>query len=209
MSLTAHPLIYDWNHDAAGPHPTAMLDDETLRDGLQSPSVRTPTIDEKIDILHHMDALGIDTADIGLPGAGPKVAQDVERLARAIGDGRLTIRANCAARTVIADIEPIAEIVQRTGVPIECCAFIGSSPIRQYAEGWTLDYLRKCTEEALTFAIKEGLTTTSSPRTRRARIPSRCGCCSRPRFARAPRACASPTRSGTRRPTARGRSSRS
>ena len=136
-----------------------MLDDETLRDGLQSPSVRTPTIDEKIEILHHMDALGIDTADIGLPGAGPHIARDVERLAKAIANGRLKIRANCAARTVVADIKPIAEITQRTGVPIECCAFIGSSPIRQYAEGWSLDYLLKCTEDALTFAVKEGLTT--------------------------------------------------
>ena len=136
-----------------------MLDDETLRDGLQSPSVRTPTIDERIQILHHMDALGIDTADIGLPGAGPRVAKDVERLARAIGEGRLKIRPNCAARTLISDIRPIAEITQRTGVPIECCAFIGSSPIRQYAEGWTIEYLQKCTDEALTFAVKQGLQT--------------------------------------------------
>jgi 2-isopropylmalate synthase len=158
LRIAPHPLIYDWNHDAAGPRPVAMLDDETLRDGLQSPSVRTPTIDEKIDILMRMDALGIDTADIGLPGAGPKVAEDVERLARAIADLRLGIRANCAARTVVADIEPIVEIAQRTGVPIECCTFIGSSPIRQFAEGWSVDYLRKCTEEALTFAVKEGLT---------------------------------------------------
>ena len=159
MRLAPHPLIYDWNHDAAGPRPIAMLDDETLRDGLQSPSVRTPTIDEKIEILHHMDALGIDTADIGLPGAGPRIARDVERLAKAIAKDKLKIRANCAARTVVADIKPIVEITQRTGVPIECGAFIGSSPIRQYAEGWSLDYLRKCTEDALTFAVKEGLTT--------------------------------------------------
>src|SRR5215472_9028247 len=136
-----------------------MLDDETLRDGLQSPSVRNPSVDEKIQILHHMDALGIDTADIGLPGAGPKVAKDVEKLARAIADGKLKIRANCAARTLIADIKPIVEIQQRTGVPIECCAFIGSSPIRQFAEGWSLDFLRKASEDALTFAAHEGLTT--------------------------------------------------
>src|SRR6266511_4696517 len=108
--MLAHPLIYDWNHDAVGPRPpVAMLDDETLRDGLQSPSVRTPIIDQKIEILHHMDALGIDTADIGLPGAGPRVAEDVERLARAIADEGLKIRANCAARTMVADITPIAE----------------------------------------------------------------------------------------------------
>ncbi len=134
-----------------------MLDDETLRDGLQSPSVRTPTIDEKIDILRRMDTLGIDTADIGLPGAGAHVAADVERLARAIGDGRLAITANCAARTTAADIRPIVEITQRTGVPIECCAFIGSSPIRRYAEGWTLEFLQKTTEDAIAFAVKEGL----------------------------------------------------
>ena len=159
MRIAPHPLIHDWNHDAAAPRAVAMLDDETLRDGLQSPSVRNPSVDEKIAILHHMDALGIDTADIGLPGAGPKVAKDVEKLARAIADGKLRIRANCAARTIVADIKPIAEIQQRTGVPIECGAFIGSSPIRQYAEGWTIDFLRKATEDALTFAASEGLQT--------------------------------------------------
>ena len=158
MRLAPHPLIYDWNHDAAGPRPVAMLDDETLRDGLQSPSVRAPSIDERIDILHRMDVLGIDTADIGLPGAGHHVARDVERLARAIAEGKLKIRANCAARTMIADIKPIAEIQQRTGVPIECGAFIGSSPVRQFAEGWTLDFLKKTTEDALAFAAKEGVT---------------------------------------------------
>jgi len=159
VRIAPHPLIHDWNHDAAAPRAIAMLDDETLRDGLQSPSVRNPSIDEKIQILHHMDALGIDTADIGLPGAGPKVAKDVERLARAIAEGNLKIRANCAARTVVADIRPIAEIQQRTGVPIECCAFIGSSPIRQYAEGWSIEFLQKASEDALTFAAREGLTT--------------------------------------------------
>ena len=157
MRVVPHPLIYDWNHDAAGPRPVAMLDDETLRDGLQSPSVRNPTIDEKIDILHRMDGLGIDTADIGLPGAGPKIAEDVERLARAIIDGRLKIRANCAARTVLADIQPIAEISQRVGMAIECCLFIGSSPIRLYTEGWTIDYLLQHSEEAIGFALKERL----------------------------------------------------
>jgi len=158
LRVKPHPLIYDWNHDAAGPRRVAMLDDETLRDGLQSPSVRNPTIEEKIEILHCMDALGIDTADIGLPGAGPKVAEDTERLARAIAEGRLNIRANCAARTIIADLKPIVDISQRTGVPIEVCAFIGSSPIRQSTEGWTVDYLLQHTEEAVAFAVKEGMT---------------------------------------------------
>ena len=157
MRVVPHPLIYDWNHDAAGPRPVAMLDDETLRDGLQSPSVRNPTVDQKIDIIQRMDVLGIDTADIGLPGAGPKVAADVERLARTIVDGGLKIRANCAARTIVADIEPIAEISQRVGMAIECGLFIGSSPIRQYTEGWTIDYLLQHTEDAIGFALKQGL----------------------------------------------------
>lgn len=158
MTRVVHPLIHDWNAETGGPGLSVMLDDETLRDGLQSPSVRMPSLDEKVDILHRMEALGIDTADIGLPGAGSHVAADVERLARVIGNERLGIAANCAARTVVADIQPIVDIVQKTGVPIECCAFIGSSPVRQFTEGWTLDFLRKTTEEAITFAVKQGLT---------------------------------------------------
>ena len=152
-----HPLIYDWNRTETAKPAAVMLDDETLRDGLQSPSVRCPTIDEKLRILHLIDRLGIDTANIGLPGAGAHVARDVERLAREIADQRLGVAANCAARTVIADIRPIAEITQRTGVAIECCTFIGSSPLRQYAEGWTLDQLLQLTEQAIAFAVGEGL----------------------------------------------------
>jgi 2-isopropylmalate synthase len=152
-----HPLIHDLNK-TSGPKPaTILLDDETLRDGLQSPSVRTPSIDEKLKILHLIDRLGIDTADIGLPGAGPHVVRDVERLAREIADQRLKVKANCAARTVIADIKPIVEVSQRAGIEIECCAFIGSSPLRQYAEGWTLDQLLKLSEDAIAFAVGEGL----------------------------------------------------
>ncbi len=158
MPPLIHPLIHDWNDEGTASGQPVMLNDETLRDGLQSPSVRTPTIDEKIDLLQRMDVLGIDTADIGLPGAGPHVTRDVERLVRAMGDLQLKIGANCAARTLVADIRPIVEITQRTGVPIECCTFIGSSPIRQYAEGWTMEFLQKTTEEAIGFAVKEGLT---------------------------------------------------
>jgi 2-isopropylmalate synthase len=151
-------LVHDWNEvGPVPPPPRVMLNDETLRDGLQSPSVRTPTIDEKIGILHLLDRNGIDTADIGLPGAGAHVARDVERLAREIGTARLRISANCAARTLIADIQPIAEIAHRTGVPIECCCFIGSSPIRQYAEDWTVEHLQRCTDEAIGFAVRQGL----------------------------------------------------
>ena len=157
--MSVHPLIYDWNTIGAPEAPTkmVMLDDETLRDGLQSPSVHAPDIEQKIQILQIIDALGIDTADIGLPGAGPHVVADVERLARAIVDGRLGVRANCAARTLVGDITPIVEISQRTGLEIECCTFIGSSPIRQYAEDWSLEKLLRLTEEAVRFAVKEGL----------------------------------------------------
>jgi 2-isopropylmalate synthase len=151
-------LIYDWNQEAVARRPSSVeLNDETLRDGLQSPSVLVPSVDDKIRILHLLDRVGIATADLGLPGAGPHVAADVERLAAEIGASRLSLRGNCAARTVVSDIRPIAEIVQRTGVPLECCCFIGSSPIRRFAEDWTVDYLLRCTEDAVTFAVRQGL----------------------------------------------------
>jgi 2-isopropylmalate synthase len=169
-------LVYDWNRHAPQPGPSSIaLNDETLRDGLQSPSVRAPSIDQKIRILHLLDQVGIDSADIGLPGAGPHVVKDVERLAAEIASSRLRVRPNCAARTLAADIQPIADIVQRTGVPIECCCFIGSSHVRRYAEDWSVEHLQRCTEEAVGFAVRQGLrvmyvtedTTRSDPETLR------------------------------------------
>ncbi len=154
-------LIYDWNAAGDAVDYRALkrveLDDETLRDGLQCPSVNDPTIGDKIEILHLMAELGIHTANIGLPGAGPRAAEDVRALAREIAEGRLPIGANCAARTVRADIEPIARITQETGVAIEACTFIGSSPIRQYAEDWTLDRMLRAVEDGVGFAVAEGL----------------------------------------------------
>jgi 2-isopropylmalate synthase len=157
--MDEHELIYDWNlsgerWERPGP---IQLDDETLRDGLQSPSVKTPTADEKIRILHLMNRLGIDTADVGLPGAGPHVVHDVALLVREIRDAKLSIRPNCAARTLQHDIAPVVELSQQIGIAIEVCTFIGSSPIRQYAEGWTLDTMLRHTEEAVAFAVRHGL----------------------------------------------------
>src|SRR5436305_4484617 len=161
MHPSESDLIYDWNRVGGGDIRPARgkveLDDETLRDGLQSPSVRNPSIEDKLKILHLIAALGIESADLGLPGAGPHVVRDVERLAREIVEQRLPIAPNCAARTVIADVQPIVEISQRTGIAIEASCFIGSSPIRQYAEGWTLDHMLRLSREAVEFAVKEGL----------------------------------------------------
>ena len=154
-------LIHDWNEAGERwekPAFKIQFDDETLRDGLQSPSVRTPPIEQKIELLHLMDQLGIDTADIGLPGAGPHVVRDVLRLAQEIVSSKLNVAANCAARTMIRDIEPVADIQQKTGLPIEVCTFIGSSPIRQYAEGWSEDTMLTHTRDAITFAVRQGLT---------------------------------------------------
>ena len=157
--MDKNELIYDWNRVdrlEASPRPLE-LNDETLRDGLQSPSIIDPPIDKKIEILHLMDSLGIDAADIGLPGAGPRAVSDVTRLAQEIADCKLDISPNCAARTVIADIEPIINISQKAGIPIEACTFIGSSPIRQYAEGWSLEMMLTATEDAVKFAVSHNL----------------------------------------------------
>lgn len=152
--------IYDWNAAAApliSPGTRVMLDDETLRDGLQNPSVHDPTVEEKIAILHLMESLGIDSVNIGLPGAGPRAVEHVEALAREIVAQRMKIKPNCAARTIEADIRPIAEISQRVGIPIEAATFLGSSPIRRLVEDWTVDHLERTTEKAVKFAVEHGL----------------------------------------------------
>ena len=153
-------LIYDWNAAEDGFDYAAArieLDDETLRDGLQNPSVTDPPIEDKIRLLHLMVALGIHAADIGLPGAGPRARADTLALAQEIARQKLRLFPNCAARTVRADIQPVVEIAQKTGIAIEAATFIGSSPIRRYAEGWSVDFIRRQTAEAVTFAVSEGL----------------------------------------------------
>jgi isopropylmalate/homocitrate/citramalate synthase len=153
-------LIHDWNSSTGPEIPRGQrvsLDDETLRDGLQNPSVRDPSIGEKVEILHLMESLGIETVNIGLPGAGPRAYADTEALAREIVDSRMKIRPNCAARTHQKDIEPIIKISERVGMPIEAATFLGSSPIRRFVEGWTIEYLERTTEEAVKFSVEAGL----------------------------------------------------
>src|SRR5438128_12322138 len=161
MNENLHDIIYDWNTAEEQPVRSGArkieFDDETLRDGLQSPSVTDPTLEEKVRILHFMNDIGVDSADIGLPGAGPHVQRSVERLAREIVDQKLNLAANCAARTYENDIRPIAEISQRVGIRIEACTFIGSSPIRQFAEEWDLDWIIEQSAKAVRFAVGEGL----------------------------------------------------
>ena len=158
--MSENELIFDWNlagHVPIPPGTQVLVNDETLRDGLQNPSIHDPTISEKIEILHLMESLGIDSVNIGLPGAGPRAAEHVEALAREIASNRMKIKPNCAARTVEADIRPIVEISQRTGIAIEAATFLGSSPIRRLVEDWTVDHLQRTTENAVKFAVSHGL----------------------------------------------------
>ncbi len=152
-------LVYDWN---GSPQIDLLerkieLDDETLRDGLQSPSIRSPSIEKKLEILHLIADIGVDAADVGLPAANRSTFEAVLRLTQEIVDQKLPIEPNAAARTVISDIEPIVEISQRTGTAVEVASFIGSSPIRQYAEDWDMDRLLRLTEEAVSYSTAHGL----------------------------------------------------
>lgn len=157
-------LIYDWNAHGTkskGPSKGARqaieFDDETLRDGLQSSSAKIPAISQKIEMLHAMSDLGIHIADIGYPSSGEKAYADVLSLAREIETNKLPIKAGCAARTVRGDIDPIIEISQKTGLPIEVHAFIGSSPIRGYIENWDIGFLLEHTIDAVDYVVKHGL----------------------------------------------------
>ena len=156
----AQDVIFDWNqlHKRAPLAPGRFeLVDETLRDGLQSPSVTDPTIEQKVELIHLMEDLGIRMADVGLPGAGKRAQDDVRALVEEIRDSRMKLRPMCAARTMVRDVEPIADIAQKTGMPIEVYAFIGSSPIRLYVESWSVDTLLRRIDETVTFAMREGL----------------------------------------------------
>jgi 2-isopropylmalate synthase len=175
-STPATDFVYDWNN-VERRAPVVLkgrfeLHDETLRDGLQNPSVIDPPIADKLEILHLLDQVGVDTCDVGLPGAGPRAFGDVLRLCREMVEQKLHIRPTCAGRTLVQDIQPMADVTQKAGIPIEVMTFIGSSPIRALAEDWSVELIRKRSVDAISFAVKEGLpvnyvtedTTRSDPR---------------------------------------------
>jgi 2-isopropylmalate synthase len=153
-------LIFDWNEvNRKGrilPKGGSFFD-ETLRDGLQNPSVVDPGIEDKIKILHLMEDLGIHCADVGLPGSSKRAFEDVLRICQEVTTCKMKIRIACAGRTVVSDITPMIEVSQRAGMPIEVYAFIGSSPIRQYAEDWDVNLIAKRSAEAIDVAVKAGL----------------------------------------------------
>ncbi len=153
-------LIHDWNAYSGPEIPPGrhvLLNDETLRDGLQNPSVRDPSITEKVEILHLMEDLGIDLVNIGLPSAGPRAFADAEALAREIIGSRMKIRPNLGGRTHKADIQAMIDICERVGRPIEAAMFLGSSPIRRLVEDWSVEHLQRTTEDAVKFAVSAGL----------------------------------------------------
>jgi 2-isopropylmalate synthase len=156
----AADLIFDWNEVNRKGRilpKNASFFDETLRDGLQNPSVVDPGIEQKLKILHLMEDLGIHVADVGLPGSSKRAFEDVLRLCKEVTDCKMKIGIACAGRTVVSDITPMIEISQRSGIPVEVYAFIGSSPIRQYAEDWDVNLIAKRSAEAIDVAVKEGL----------------------------------------------------
>tara|TARA_B100000767_G_scaffold274473_1_gene307550 strand:+ start:3875 stop:5131 length:1257 start_codon:yes stop_codon:yes gene_type:complete len=153
-------LIYDWNtveyeinrNPANHPH-GVWFDDETLRDGLQSPSARNPSIEEKIELLTFMENLGIQKVDLGLPGAGPYHLEHIDAMMNHITENDFKIRPGAAVRTLMNDIEPLVELQAKHGTPIQASAFLGTSPIRQYTEGWTIEKLLSTMEKAVSFAV--------------------------------------------------------
>lgn len=160
--LLKDSLIYDWNQLSPftcqfNPPLSIELNDETLRDGLQCPSVLQPTLEQKLAFLRLMPKLGIDSADIGFAGASKAALDDVVELARTIKAEHLPVKPNCAGRTHEADINPILEAQQRSGQAIEAALFIGSSPIRQFVEEWDVSFLLKTIEKAVLYARSRDL----------------------------------------------------
>lgn len=159
--MDSSKLIFDWNvidyeikrNPADHPH-GVWFDDETLRDGLQSPSARNPTIPEKTELLSYMERLGIQKVDLGLPGAGPFHREHINAMLSHIIDNEYQIRPGAAVRTLMQDIEPLVEMQEKHGIQIQASAFLGTSPIRQYTEGWTMEKLISTMEKAVSYAVE-------------------------------------------------------
>ena len=149
--------LFDWDAAAGRSAGDALeFDDETLRDGLQSASAQRPAVEERVRFLELVAALGIGSADVGMPGAGPAAAAEASALCRAIVEGRLPITPNCAARATEADIRPVLEIGQKLGTPVEVMLFLASSPLRGVVEGWSQAEVVARADRWVRFAVRRG-----------------------------------------------------
>ena len=163
MRFETSELIYDWNtSEGETACPPVELTDETLRDGLQSPSLIQPRIQDKVYLLYLMNDLGIQSVNVGIPATSAAVKYDCRVLAREVAHQQLAIRPQCAGRTLRQDVETIVEVSQWAGIEVEACLFIGSSPIRQYVEGWDLDTMLRLSEDSIRCAMDNGLPVTFS-----------------------------------------------
>jgi 2-isopropylmalate synthase len=153
--MTLDELINDWNGPTPSDPREPLLNDETMRDGLQSPSVRDPDIAAKRDLIHRLARLGVDAVDLGMPSAGPKALAAVRALMVEIRDHRLPLSPNVAVRTLETDLVQVAEIQQRAGFPLEAGAFLGSSPIRMDVEGWGVPFLVDTARRAVAFCRRQ------------------------------------------------------
>ena len=174
--MESSSYIFDWNHPPESmPVPNIAVWDETLRDGLQSPSIVDPPLADKLAVLRLLVKVGVQGADLGLPGASQRQRNHVAALARMIEEEHLPIFPYAAARTLRDDIAPIAEISQEAGIAMGAAIFVGTSFVRQYVESWTIDWILRRVEESISFAVQEGLqplfvtedTTRSNPETLR------------------------------------------
>ncbi len=177
MADPVAPLVYDWNaSDRSEPARRAALLDDTLRDGLQNASVRQPELLQRVELLHRMAGLGIEAANLGLPGASERAFADCLSLCREASRERLGIRLVVAGRTLERDMQAIVELREASGVAVEGHTFVGSSAIRAEAEGWNIELSKRRTAAAVGVLARAGIpatfvtedTTRSHPDTLRA-----------------------------------------
>lgn len=158
MGLIQENLSCPWEEPISGR--TVLVDDETLRDGLQDPSCRQPPCEAKKEYLHLIAELGVQAVDLGIPAASPQVEQEVEALLREIASSSLGLAPNCASRTLERDVLTCAAISHRVGFPLEVMLFLGFSSLRRTVEGWDRDFLLRKLELVVSVAIREGLSVT-------------------------------------------------
>jgi 2-isopropylmalate synthase len=160
--VTSDPLLHDWSSSdrATWRARQVQLLDETLRDGLQSPSATNPSLTLKQEGLRRMAGLGVAAVNLGMPSVSPAAREETRQLLRVIRDERLSLLPVCAGRTLPGDVRPIVELAASEGVTVEVSVFVGASPIRWRAEGWDMQRVSTLTREAVSLAASAGLPVT-------------------------------------------------
>ena len=141
-------LLTDWNEKKTFKNKSIVIEDDTLRDGLQSALLRIPNYFEKKELVTLAHASRIKYVMLGFPGASEDAYHECRLLVQFIRDMQWPLVPRLLGRANQSDMAAICRLQEETGVPLQADFFINICALRLKVEGWNLATITQMIHQA-------------------------------------------------------------